>query len=165
MAHYVHKFLPLHQIWVVTMKRLFEIELQYKPEMAPVSPATGKIGEYIGSGEGCAKGKVRGTVHWDLFEKQEDVICESNLRGLIETQDGATILFDTLGFFRRPDKPGDQTWVNAAAVRFETADERYAWLNTLIGIWQGVFDMGTYRHQYQVYVNVDHNSAEENDAI
>lgn len=33
------------------MKRLFEIELQYKPEMAPVSPAAGKIGEYIGSGE------------------------------------------------------------------------------------------------------------------
>ena len=134
----------------------FTIELTYKKGKARILTDPGRVGEYLGSGEGMIKGDLlNGRVHWDLFEKVEEIICESNLRGLIETEDGATIQFDTLGFFRRPTRPEDNIWVNASAVTFHTDDARYTWLNEITGIWQGTFDMAAYRHSYQVYIPTD----------
>ena len=75
-----------------------------------------------------------------------------NLRGLIETNDGATIQFDTLGFFRRPSQPDNHIWVNTSAVTFNTDDPRYAWLNEITGTWQGTFDMASYQHNYQIFI-------------
>jgi hypothetical protein len=98
---------------------------------------------------------LNGQVHWDLFEKVEEINCETNLRGLIETEDGATIQFDTLGFFRRPTRPEDNLWINVSAVTFHTNDPRYSWLNENTGIWQGTFDMAAYRHSYQVFIPGD----------
>lgn len=51
----------------------------------------GRTGEYLGSGEGRIRGEqISGHVHWDLVEKVEETMCESNLRGLLRTDDGAT---------------------------------------------------------------------------
>ena len=134
------------------LQTLFDIELQYVEGKQRVLTEPGRTGEYLGSGEGTVSGdKVNGRVHWDLFEKVEPTICESNLRGLIETEDGATIRFDALGFFRRPTQPDDQIWVNASAVTFHTENGRYRWLNEVTGVWRGTFDMAAYRHHYQVY--------------
>jgi hypothetical protein len=75
---------------------LFEIELQYRPGMSPVTSSEGAIGEYLGSGDGTAKGPtIRGAVCWDLFEEQGETLCRSSLRGVIEMDDGAQIPFDT----------------------------------------------------------------------
>jgi hypothetical protein len=134
------------------LEPLFEVQLQYKEGKPPVS-SQGKVGEYIGSGEGTVSGlKIKGTVHWTLFEAQSETVCESNLFGVIETDDGARISFDTMGFFMLPDKGSPNQWVTSAAVSFDTEDERYQWLNTILGVWEGEFDMGTYRHHYWVYV-------------
>jgi hypothetical protein len=131
----------------------FAFELSYKKGKPQVLPEPGRVGDYLGSGVGTIKGeRISGRVHWDLFEKVAEIVCESNLRGRIETEDGATIQFDTLGFFRRPTRPEDNIWVNASAVTFHTDDARYAWLNEITGIWQGTFDMATYKHSYQVYI-------------
>jgi hypothetical protein len=56
-----------------------------------------------------------------------------------------------MGFFRRPFKDKPHLWVTSAAVSFETADARYTWLNPVLGVWEGTFDMASYQHHYQAY--------------
>jgi hypothetical protein len=119
---------------------LFDMNLNYKEDKPPIT-MDGKVGEYIGSGVGTLDGpKINGTVHWTLFEAQTETACPANLIGLITTDDGAEIRLNALGFFMRPDPTDPSKWVNSAAVRFITADERYAWLNSILGVWQGETD-------------------------
>jgi len=137
------------------LEHLFEIELQYRPKMSPVTSSEGRVGEYLGSGDGTVKGsRIQGTVRWDLFEDQGENVCPSNLRGIIETNDGAQIRFDSMGFFIRPDKSNPNRWVTSASVHFDTADRRYVWLSALLAVWEGELDMETYRHRYQAYAQV-----------
>jgi hypothetical protein len=135
-----------------TLTHLFEIKLEYKEDQEPVSK-DGKVGEYLGSGEGFIRGRINGSVHWFLFEDQSAVLCASNLFGIIATDDGAEIKFDSMGFFRRPDE-GSHIWENSSGVSFETSDDRYQWLTEVMGVWEGEFDMKAYRHSYQVYAKV-----------
>ena len=136
------------------LRHLFDVELRYEEGMPPVSEE-GKVGEYIGSGAGTVNGdKIKGTVHWTLFEAQSETVCGSNLFGVITTDDDVKINFDTMGFFMRPDKDNPHKWVTSAAVSFDAEDERYNWLNTLLGVWQGEFDMKSYQHRYQAYAKI-----------
>ena len=119
--------------------------------MPPVTSREAGEGEYIGSGEGTARGsRINGTVQWDLFEKREETLCRSNLTGVIETNDGAQIRFDSRGFFIKPDETNPNQWITSASVYFYTADGRYKWLNTRLAVWEGEFDMVTFRHHYHV---------------
>jgi len=130
---------------------LGEMTLQYKQGMPRVIAAEGQLGHYLGSGEGTFAGPdLAGQVQWDLFEVEGETRCAANMRGLIKTEDGATITFDSLGFFRRPHVEA-MTWQAAAAVSFLAEDERYAWLNEAAANWHGAFDMTAYRHHYLVY--------------
>ncbi len=133
------------------LEHLFEVRLMYQ-EGKPAVSMDGKVGEYVGSGEGTVtSSRINGIVHWTLFESQQETACESNLFGIITTEDGAEIRFDTMGFFLRPYKDKPKLWVTSAAVSFETDDERCAWLNPLLGVWEGTFDMASYKHHYQAY--------------
>lgn len=133
------------------LEQLFEVRLQYK-EGKPAVSMNGKVGDYVGSGEGSVSGaNIRGDVHWTLFEAVRPGACDSNLFGVITTEDGAEIRFDTMGFFRRPDKERSHLWVTSAAVRFETDDVRYAWLTDILGVWEGTLDMRSYKHHYRVF--------------
>jgi hypothetical protein len=130
---------------------LFDIYLEYKEGTPPVS-MDGKVGEYIGSGEGRVDGpQIRGSVHWTLFEAVNEVACQSNLFGIITTEDGAEIKFDSMGIFMVPDKGKPHLWTTTAGVGFETNDESYRWLNSMLGVWEGDFNMQTHRHHYQAY--------------
>ena len=135
------------------LTHLFEIELNYTERFPDAVAVTGRVGEYSGSGTGFVNGpEIQGHVlRWDLFEEVGEQLCSSNINGVIETEDGAHIRFDTMGFFRVPDKTQPQLWATSAAVHFETNDDRYAWLNDVLGVWEGTFDMDSYRHHYQVY--------------
>jgi hypothetical protein len=137
------------------LEPLFDMELQYKQDMPVVTSSKSIVGKLLGSGIGTVKGpKIQGTVRWDLFEEQSDAVCKSNLRGVIETNDGATVHFDTMGFFMRPDKSNSRKWITTAAVSFNTTEKSYEWLNTALAVWEGEFDMGTYRHRYRAYTRV-----------
>lgn len=130
---------------------LSEMILQYKEGQPRVITTEGQLGHYLGSGEGTIEGpSLAGQVQWDLFEAEGETQCASNLRGLIQTEHGATITFDSLGFFRRPDTEA-LIWQASAAVSFMTEDERYAWLNEVTANWHGEFDMSIYQHHYRVY--------------
>jgi hypothetical protein len=131
------------------------MELQFQQGMAPIASSEGRAGEHIGSGDGTVTGpKIHGIVHWDLFEEQEEALCRSNLTGVIETNDGAQIQFDSRGFFIKPDKSNPNKWITSASVHLHTADLRYEWLNTHLAVWVGKFDMETLRHHYQTYAHV-----------
>lgn len=85
-------------------------------------------------------------------------MCESNLVGVITTDEGVEIRFDTMGFFMRPNLNLPHKWMTSAAVSFETQAETYAWLTTILGIWAGEFDMESYRHSYRVYARITHDT-------
>ncbi len=135
------------------LEPLFEIELQYTQQFPDAASVQGRVGDYIGSGKGSVKGpRIEGQIsRWDLYEDVSDVVCRSNLSGTIETNDGVQIKFDSMGFLMVPDKSQSHQWITTAGVRFETDDDRYTWLNNVLGIWEGTFNMETYRHHYQVY--------------
>ena len=68
---------------------------------------------------------------------------------MIETDDGAHIRFDSHGF-ALPPRVG-ATWTVAAAVRFTTDDQRYAWLQSMPATWQGEFDEATATARYRAF--------------
>jgi hypothetical protein len=137
------------------LEYLFELELQFRWEMPPVTSREAGEGEYIGSGEGTAIGpRINGTVRWDLFEKREETLCRSNLTGVIETYDGIQIQFDSRGFFIKPDKTNPNKWITSASVYFNAAGSHYEWLNTHLAVWEGKFDMETFHHDYHVCLQV-----------
>jgi len=141
------------------LEHLFDMELEYRQGMKPVYSDRGKLGEYLGSGEGAIFGpKINGIVRWDLYEEEDQRLCGSNLRGMFKTDDGATIKFDSVGFFLRPDRSLPTRWLTSASVNFATDDPLYRWLNDVLGIWHGVFDMGTYRHSYRVFAQIIESS-------
>jgi hypothetical protein len=116
----------------------------------------GKVGEYIGSGEGTVVGsEVNGTVHWTLFEGQNERVCQSNLFGVISTADGAEIKFDSMGLFMIPDREKPHLWKTSAGVSFGTDNENYLWINSLLGVWEGEFDSKSYRDHYHGYARVE----------
>ena len=127
--------------------------LEYKQDKEPVSKE-GKVGEYLGCGEGIVRGRINGTVHWSLFEAQSIVFCASNLFGIITTDDGAKIKFDTMCFIRRPDE-GSHIWHNSSGISFETDADLYRWLTEIMGLWEGEFDSKSYFHHYRVYAKSD----------
>jgi hypothetical protein len=135
------------------LERLFEVELQFQQGMTKASRSKNISGEYIGSGVGTIEGpRIKGSVQWDLFEEREETLCRSNLVGVIDTNDGARIKFDSRGFFIRPDDSDQNTWVTSASVHFDTTDQRYDSLNAHLAVWEGEFDMGKLRHHYYAYV-------------
>lgn len=143
---------------------LFDIELDYIEGMKPVMDQ-GKVGTLIGSGRGRLLGpSLYGDVAWTLFEAQGHGACESNLVGKIQTDDGAGIEFDSMGFFLRREGPAAHKWVASAAVKFETRDPRYGWLNEVLGLWHGEFDMQTHRHRYRVWAAQDRSLPPETPA-
>jgi hypothetical protein len=99
--------------------------------------------------------RLQGRIRWDLYERVGEVRCETNFTGVIEADDGAQIRFDTMGYGMVPDRSNPHRWHMVAAVQFDTTSTKYAWLNTVLAVWNGEFDMATYRHRYQVYASVD----------
>ena len=109
-------------------------------------------GAYLGSGDGSIDGPdVHGNVRWDLNEVTGERACEMYFSGVIDTHDGASLAFETLGFGRVPDPEADpHRWVVTASVQIATDDPRYAWLSEQPAAWLGEFDAAKYQHRYRV---------------
>jgi hypothetical protein len=115
----------------------------------------------IGSGDGVARGRLNGSLRWSMFAgdcpllpgrgrpiADGDHVCTTNPAFLLETEDGATIWFDARGFGIRRQNV-EPRWVLTASLRFQTDDERYAWLNRAAAVWEGVFDEDAGRARYR----------------
>ena len=80
-------------------------------------------------------------------------LCKENDGGVIETEDGARITFDTKGYgLRGADPSFPKRWRLAMAVQFSTTDKRYDWLNKAFGFWEGQFDEEKGTASYKGYV-------------
>ena len=83
---------------------------------------------FIAEGEaaGRVSGRLRGANH---PRRRQDGTFEPDFQGVIETHDGATILFDWWGY-GRAYPPGRRQIVLAAT--HVSDDERYTWLNDVV---------------------------------
>jgi hypothetical protein len=132
------------------MRHLFDAELRYQDGMAPVCELDDR-GHLAGSGTGRVEGpSISGTVRWSNFEQVFTDHCRLNVAGMIETDDGAEIRFDSQGFAVPPAGVG--AWKVASAVRFAVNDSRYRWLEAAPAIWAGEFDAANATARYRAYL-------------
>jgi hypothetical protein len=136
----------------VALKHLFDAELRYRPDLEPLVPAQEREGELIGSGDGAVNGgRLVGSLRWTLFEVPGELVCVMAPVAVIETADGAAIRMDARGYARRATRE-DRLWKVAATLRFESEDERYAWLSDALGVWEGEFDADAHRARYRAFL-------------
>ena len=147
---------------------LFDAELEYRTDMAPVVPPEGRVGKLLGSGDGRASGpQITGTVRFSFYEEgcpldpgfldappdvtlaEGDYLCKTNPGGVIQTDDGATIQFDAQGFALRLEANAP-IWKVASAIRFATDAPAYRWMNDVLGLYEGEFNERTGRGKWRV---------------
>jgi hypothetical protein len=134
----------------MSLEHLFDAELQYRPGMSPI--VSEGDGQLIGSGDGVVRGeRLDGSLRWTLYEQPGAFVCQMNPVLAIFTGDGAELRADGRGYGRR-DRPDDGLWRVAATLLFETDDERYAWLDRRLAVWEGEFDADAERARYRAYV-------------
>ena len=117
------------------------------PGYALISAYDGEEGIGYGEGRGTATGRVEGSVVWSNYpRRRSDGRMLPNVRGLVRTDDGASILFELRGrTIFEGDEPGRQNLVGW----FESDDARYRWLNDVVCIAEGLItDAGMEIHIY-----------------
>jgi hypothetical protein len=150
------------------LEHLFDAELAYKEGMDAVVPQADREGTLIGSGDGVVRGaKIRGRMRWSFYSAaclypaararfavpKGQHLCKVNPGGVIETEDGARVFFDAKGYgLRGYDPQQPSRYVLTMSLRFATDDARYAWLNSVLGLWEGRFDEASGRATYTAYV-------------
>lgn len=149
-----------------SLEHLFDFELVGRGGEPYVS-ASKRDGPFIANGEGTVSGTIQGRIRMSFFAKdcayllvQAGVdpgpglhLCKENDGGVIETDDGARIVFDTRGYgLRGADPASPRRWRLSMAVQFSTDDKRYGWLNTAFGLWEGQFDEEKGKASYSAYI-------------
>jgi hypothetical protein len=153
----------------MSYSHLGDAHLAYQSDMKPVVDPDSVPGHLLGSGTGTIDGPhIRGTVRWSFFEEDcawnpgilntrgagpqdpDRSACRTYPRGVIETEDGASLQFDGQGFALR--RRGDPTWVVGSTVRFVTGAARYQWLTRALAAYHGIFneDAGTATWSFHV---------------
>jgi hypothetical protein len=123
------------------LDRLCSIEFRYLDAYFP-KPYGDESGPGWGIGEGAVSGaRLSGTLRWSNHPSlRSDGVALPDFRGVISTADGAKVLVSFTGrtvFVPR----GHQTVGRQLLLAlFESDDEQYAWLNSEVGIAEGVHD-------------------------
>lgn len=134
------------------MQHLFDAEVQATGKTV-LSPRGPQEGDRVGGGEGRALGpRIKGTIRFALFENSTKHACTMQMPGEIVTDDGATIWFEAQGHSIVPDQTAPSRWKLGGAFRFQTDDERYRWLNGVLALWDGDFNMDTGKARYRLYL-------------
>ena len=120
------------------------------PGYVLVSPYGGEEGPAYGEGRGTARGRITGSVVWSNAPRRRgDGRMLPNVRGLVTTDDGASVFFELRGrTFFGEDGVGRQNLVGW----FEADHERYRWLNDVVCIAEGL--IGEDEMQIRVYEGV-----------
>jgi len=125
------------------------------PGYAIVSPYGSDEGIGYGEGHGTATGLVEGSVVWANYpRRRSDGRMLPDVRGLITTTDGASILFELRGrTIFEGDEPGRQNLVGW----LESDHERYRWLNDVVCIAEG--QIGAEGIEIHLYTGIHELSA------
>ena len=126
------------------VRKLYTGTLHYDSEPMVVEHAD-RTGLLYGTGSGTIDWDgVEGTVMWSNFPRHlPGDVYEPRVTGSIEL-DGETlpILWELQGISNAPDSDGTRLIV--ATVRWQTQIERFAWLNTSMGVEEGTLDGSTF---------------------
>jgi hypothetical protein len=113
------------------LEHLFDAELTYRLEMAPL--ARHGEGQLVGSGDGSVHGRrVRGALRWTLLEWGGELVCTMKPILAVRTEDGASIGIEGRGYAHRASRTS-QLWRVAATLLFSADEESYAWLDGALG--------------------------------
>src|SRR6185437_1036937 len=120
-----------------------------KEEAGPIATGTA-LHLRLELGRGTAHGRISGRVVWSNYpRRRSDGRMLPNARGLVTTDDGASIFFELRGrTVFGDDGIGRQNLVGW----FEAGDERYRWLNDIVCIAEGL--IGEDEMQIRVYAGV-----------
>jgi hypothetical protein len=129
--------------------QLFQAELQYDPKHTTDLTSAGRVGSWLGGGEGTIKGeKIEGQVVWDLFEKQGKYNCETEMVLDLTTEQGEEIHIIAKGFGAVGDVKKPNDWQMGATLTFTTSSKKFDWLKRAVYTWNGSFDMSSGIHKY-----------------
>ncbi len=119
------------------LRPLGDVELRYT-SLASLDYGAG--GQLYGTMEGWLRGDaLRGELRLtNLAPRRPDDVNLPTLRGLLTTEDGAAIYVELNGIATL--RPSDQARVFVTSLTFRTGDARYAWLNTILGVLEGILD-------------------------
>jgi hypothetical protein len=126
------------------LEPLYRVRFSY-PEEWGVELSGGGSGESqfyfvaAGSCDGRISGRFRGSNH---PRRRVDGTFLPDFQGVIETVDGATILFDMRGYGRAYPKGARQV---VTSVTHVSDDERYHWLNDTVAVGTGEVRSGPRR--------------------
>ncbi len=126
----------------------FVVELA-EPLIIPNTPAGTRVIVEVKEGRvdgDRLRGRLKGNAAADWLTIGPDNTGTIDVRATVETDDGAAVFLYYQG--RRDFSPGLDAPIYAAP-KFETGDERYAWLNKIQAVSKGVVD-GT-SLTYEVY--------------
>lgn len=100
----------------------------------------GSDGQLYGTMEGRLTGdRLNGKLQLtNLAPRRADNVNLPTLRGLMTTDDGASVWVQMDGIATL--RQSDQARVFVTTFRFRTGDHRYAWLNSVFGVLEGVLD-------------------------
>ena len=100
----------------------------------------GSGGQIYGTMDGTLRGdRLSGGVRLtNLAQRRPDGVNLPTLRGPLTTDDGEQVWMELDGVATL--RPHDGARVFVTACRFRTGSERYAWLNTVVGVLEGVLD-------------------------
>src|SRR6266571_4388869 len=134
------------------LEHAFDFDLQAVPGKEPFVSTKNREGAFIVNGTGTVKGEtIHGKIKMSFFaidcayllvQAGRDPgpgqhLCKENDGGVIETEDGARIVFDTRGYgLRGADRANPRKWRLAMTAQFSTRDSHYNWLNTTLGLWE-----------------------------
>lgn len=116
---------------------LADLELTYT---ALDSLDYGSDGQLYGRMEGRLVGdRVKGELRLtNLAPRRSDNVNLPTLRGVMTTDDEASVWVELDGVATL--RSSDNARVFVTSVRFRTGDDRYTWLNSVLGVLEGVLD-------------------------
>jgi hypothetical protein len=122
---------------------LFDMEFRYTEPIDMLFPSGGNEGQGFGGGIGTVEGdRLRGTFKWSNWPRiREDGVALPNLTGIIETDDGARILFKLDGYSLVD--PSDKRRIVVGGATFLSDHENYNWLNKVYAVEEGAINLET----------------------
>lgn len=138
------------------LEPLFDIDLDYEDGFFVIAPYGGTEGIGYGSGRGRVSGeRVAGAVRWSNHpRRREDGVLVPDAHGVIETDDGARIVFHLAGY-STPIEASSTKRAIVSPATFASDDDRYRWLNDVVAVGEGTIDFETLRLGMRYYAAVN----------
>jgi hypothetical protein len=135
------------------LNKLCSMDLSYTGGFHLVQPYDGESGVGWGVGTGTVSGdRLRGKAQWSNHPaRRGDGAMLPAVRGLVETDDGAEVVFDLTGRTVWVDRDGVSSGRQLLLCLFESADAAYLWLNTSVCIVEGAIDAETLVVHFEVH--------------